>query len=67
MLKENQYQIWFMYGSIDLMKVVSDLEGSGNFFLHPNGGPKEIIFSPLVPPLDTKKNSPSPQDLRLLS
>ena len=38
MVQGNQYHIWFLYGSIDLMKVVWGLEDSGIFFLHPKGG-----------------------------
>ena len=58
MLKGNQYQIWFLYSSIDLMKVVWGLENWENLFGIQRGETKgEHIFS-FGPPFGCKKKFP---------
>ena len=58
MVKGNQYQIWLLYGSIDLMKVVWGLEDSGKTIFVSKGGTKgENIFA-FGPPFECKKIFP---------
>ena len=58
MVQGNQYHIWFLYGSIDLMKVVWGLEDSGKKMFASKGGTKGKKYFLLWSPLWMQKKIP---------